>query len=183
MISRSACNDIYFIEVFDVFLRHGNAVKVYGVIFIKASYQRFLDPLWLLVDLLEHKVFIALFFCCIRIPCYMEHISFDYFAVFVIDLNIILCQDHSLIIFDQVYFSDVFQKSRNIGCYEVKSFSDPRYQRSILTDSYDLIRFCSSDSRYRISASHLLHRSVDCLQQISIIIDADQVCDDLRICF
>ena len=43
--------------------------------------------------------------------------------------------------------------------------------------SYDLIRFCSSDSRYRISASHLLHRSVDCLQQISIIIDADQVRD------
>lgn len=55
----------------------------------------------------------------------MEHISFDYFAVFVIDLNIILCQDHSLIIFDQVYFSDVFQKSRNIDAMKLNPFPIP----------------------------------------------------------
>ena len=120
--------------------------------------------------LLEHEVLIAFFLGCICIPCHMENITFHFPAVFIVYDYIILCQDHGFIVLYKVHFFDIFKKCRYIRCYEVAAFAYACNKRRILSHCNDLVRFCRSYGTYSICSPHLTYSSVDCCQQIALII-------------
>ena len=111
----------------------------------------------------------------------MENISLDLLSLIIVDSDIILRQDHSLVVLDQIYFSYVLQESRDIRCDEVESFAYSCYERCIFSYCNDLIRLCRSDRTDRICASHLCNSLVHSFMKITFVEHAYQVRDHFRI--
>ena len=183
MICRAACHDIDFRKTFNLLFGHGDAVQLDGTVLVEPAGQRLIKSLRLLIDLLQHEMIIAFLFGSIRIPGHMEHIPVHFLPVFVIDLHAVRCQHYHFIIFNQIDFFHVLQQSRNIRCDKVASLPQTCDQRRILADCHDLFRFCGSDHADGICPSHFRYSLIHCILQITVIVDANQMGDDLRIGF
>ena len=127
MICCSASNYIYLIEIFYVLFRHSYAIKIDASIFIKPPVYSLINSLRLFMYLLKHKMLVAFLFGCISIPCHMEHVSVDFLTSFIVNSYIIFSQYYRFIVFYKIYLSYIFKQSRNIGGYEIESFSYPCY--------------------------------------------------------
>ena len=107
--------------------------------------------------------------------------SVDLVAVFVVDDDLVLCQDDGLVVLDEINIADILEDRRDVGSDEVEPVTDARDQRRVFSDGYDLVRFVRRDGCNCICAAHLGYRLVDCVQQISVIEEPDQVGDDFRV--
>ena len=133
------------------------------------------------MDLLEHEVLVAFLFGCVRIPADVEYLSLDLPALFIVDVDVVLGQNDGLVVFYEIYLAHVLEQCRDIRCDQVEAFADTGNQRSVLTDCNDLIRLVCSDDSDSVGAAHVFDSLVDSLEKVSVVVDADEVCDDLGV--
>ena len=183
MVCCSAGDDVDLVDVFDVFLCEADIIQSDGVVRIQSAHECLTDDCWLLMDFLEHEVIVICLVCSICFPVDDVNFPIDFIAVLIIDDDIIFRQDNSLVVLNEINVPDILEHCRDIGSNEVEALANARYKRRILSDGNDLIWFVCCDGSDCIGAAHFRNSLVDCIQQISIIEESDQMCDDFRIRF
>ena len=123
MICRSACYDVYFADLFKVFFRKAYAVESYGIIFLEPPVQRFIKPFWLLVNLLEHEMRIAFFFCRLYIPRDLECVPVLFLQQAVVYLDFIFGKNHEFVVLYDVHVACVLKECGYVRSKEILAHS------------------------------------------------------------
>ena len=167
MIGTAACYNMDALDRTDLLVTHAELLD-HDLSILDTRAECIAHRLGLLIHLLEHKMLVATFFCCIDIPLDRPARLFNRFAIDVIKLNIILCQTCDLLVLDKVDITRIFEDRRHIGCDQITVCGLAYNEWCILAQCIDMIGvFCKDDSE-RIGAFHTVHHLCDRIDNVAI---------------
>ena len=139
MIGRAAGNDGYFPEIFNLLVGHTDFAQI-DFILVNAGRNRVTDSLWLLVDFLEHKVFVATFFGSVDIPVDGDGLFFNRFAVNIAEARVLIGKADDFFIFHIINCPGILQDGGNVGGNEFSGIVYANDQRAVLAGGVDVMR-------------------------------------------
>ena len=106
MVCTAACNDINFIDIFNIFFCKRNIVKNDFAV-LNSRTDGISDSFWLFFDFFHHKVFIAAFFSRTYVPINRKLFFFNFFFICIVNLYAVLFKYNDFVIFKVVNISCV----------------------------------------------------------------------------
>ena len=109
-------------------------------ILVNAGKNRVTDSLWLLVDFLEHKVFVATFFGSVDIPVDGDGLFFKRLAVNIAEASVLIGKADDFFIFHIINCPGILQDGGNVGGNEFSGIVYANDQRAVLAGGVDVMR-------------------------------------------
>src|SRR5918998_1308235 len=162
MVGCAASDDHYTLEPREVEARLGEIHVAFGV---EASREGSLKCGGLLMDLLEHEVFVAVQAHLLGAPVHLEGLPFDRLSRERSYLGRRAGEDHDLTVLHEEEPLRVAEQSLHRACQEVLSLPQPHDQRALVARRDDLLRLRSTHRRDRERAPKALYRSRERLLQ------------------
>ena len=107
---------------------------------MNAGRNRVTDSLWLLVDFLEHKVFVATFFGSVDIPVDGDGLFFKRLAVNIAEARVLIGKADDFFIFHIINRPGILQDGGNVGGNEFSGIVYANDQRAVLAGGVDVMR-------------------------------------------
>ena len=146
MVSRTAGNDIYFVERFHIFFRPFEFVEHNGrIVFFQTRGDCISYGFRLFKDFLEHEMFVAAFFRSFRIPVYFKYFFRNRIAFSVRYPDAVFFNYGDFTVVHDVGTARIRNNCRDIGSDEVFAFAQTDYERIV---------FFRADERIRIILAH-----------------------------
>ncbi len=180
MVCGAACNDADLAQV--LHLPHRERQPCIAFLRCRAAgAERVLQRRGLLVDLLEHVVRIAAFFCAGQVPIHMEHRMLSAFAVCVVYADALSVQNGDLLVLQKDHIARMAQQRRDVRCDKPFSILCADDERAVVSGAIEPFRLLIADHAQGIAAFQHAHGADERLTHIAGIQMVEQMRHDLGI--
>ena len=160
MIGRSTCHNINLADIADIFICETYFFQIDPAIF-QNRIQSICYCLGLFMDLFDHKMFKAGFFCCFCIPVYHFHLFLDLFSIKIIECDLSFTDTCHFQIANIINISCILQNGRYIRSYIAVSFCNTQNHGAVFPGYINLSRIIMKHNSQCIGTANTYHCMID----------------------